>query len=141
MARIPDKLRQQVIERARGRCEYCQTQQIIVVSMEIDHIIPESANGETILDNLCLACIGCNGFKLNFQTGIDPDTEQEILLFNPRTQHWNEHFRWDDDGLRVIGLTATGRATIARLRMNRDGVVNSRQRWAESGWHPPSDDT
>jgi hypothetical protein len=37
MARISDNLRQQVIERARGRCEYCQTQQIIVVAMEIDH--------------------------------------------------------------------------------------------------------
>jgi hypothetical protein len=141
MARIPDKLRQQVIERARGRCEYCQTQQIIVVSMEIDHIIPESANGKTNLDNLCLACIGCNGFKLDFQIGIDPDTEQEASLFNPRTQRWNDHFRWSDGGLQVIGLTATGRATIVRLRLNRGAVVNSRRHWVEAGWHPPKGET
>lgn len=38
--------------------EACQTQQVIVVSMEIDHIVPESAGGETTLANLCLACVG-----------------------------------------------------------------------------------
>jgi hypothetical protein len=141
MARISNNLRQQVIERARERCEYCQTQQIIVVAMEIDHIIPESAGGETNLDNLCLACIGCNGFKLDFQIGIDPDTEKEAPLFNPRTQNWHEHFKWNGDGLKIIGLTATGRATVVRLRMNRDAVVNSRRRWVEADWHPPSDET
>jgi hypothetical protein len=140
MARISNNLRQQVIERARERCEYCQTQQIIVVAMEIDHIIPESVGGETNLDNLCLACVGCNGFKLDFQIGIDPDTKKESSLFNPRTQNWHEHFKWNDDGLNIIGLTATGRATVVRLRMNRDAVVNSRRRWVEAGWHPPSDE-
>ncbi len=137
MARISDRLRQQVVERAQGRCEYCQTQQVIVVSMEIDHIIPESAGGETVAENLCLACIGCNGFKLDFQTGPDPETEVETSLFNPRTQNWDSHFQWSEDGLHIIGLTATGRATIVRLRMNRDVVVSARQRWVEAGWHPP----
>lgn len=139
MARISDSMRQQVIQRARGRCEYCRTQQIIVVSMEIDHIIPQSAEGKTDLDNLCLACVGCNGFKLDFQIGIDPETEIETPLFNPRIQNWNDHFRWSDDNLRIIGLTAAGRATVVRLRMNRDAVVNSRRRWVEAGWHPPAD--
>ena len=39
----------------------------------------------------------------------------------------------------VIGLTAVGRATIVRLRMNRDVVVKSRRRWVVAGWHPPSE--
>jgi hypothetical protein len=140
MAHISAALRHEVTERARGRCEYCQTQQEIVVSMEIDHIVPEAAGGETISENLCLACIGCNGFKLDFQSGIDPDTSQEAPLFNPRTQTWTDHFQWSDDGLRLIGLTTTGRATITRLQMNRDAVVNSRRRWVEVGWHPPHDE-
>ena len=125
------------MDRALGRCEYCQTQQVIVVSMEIDHIVPESAGGETTLANLCLACIGCNGFKLDFQTGIDPETENEVRLFNPRLQNWHDHFQWSDEGLWITGLTAVGRATITRLRMNRDAVVNARRRWVEAGWHPP----
>jgi hypothetical protein len=109
--------------------------------MEIDHIVPESVGGETVLDNLCLACVGCNGFKLDSQTGTDPETEEETPLFNPRVQDWHDHFQWSDDGLQIIGLTAIGRATIVRLRMNRDAVVNSRWRWAEAGWHPPTDET
>lgn len=137
MTYISESLRQRVTERAYGCCEYCQTQQVIVVSMEIDHIVPESAGGETTLDNLCLACVGCNGFKLDFQIGIDPETEQEAQLFNPRVQDWHDYFQWSDDGLQVIGLTATGRATIVRLRMNREVVVNSRRRWTQAGWHPP----
>ena len=139
MAYISDSLRQEVTERAHGRCEYCQTQQVIVVSMEIDHIVPESASGETTLDNLCLACVGCNGFKLDFQTGIDPETEREAPLFNPRVQNWRDHFHWSDDGLQIIGLTTVGRATITRLRMNRDAMVNSRRRWVQAGWHPPKE--
>lgn len=137
MAYLSDKLRQRVIKRANGRCEYCQTQQVIVVSMQIDHILPESAGGDSTLDNLCLACIGCNGFKLNFQQAIDPQTGQDVDLFNPRLQKWGDHFQWRDDGLEILGLTPTGRATIIRLRMNRDAVIESRRRWVEAGWHPP----
>lgn len=47
MASIPDDLRQRVIDRARGRCEYCQAPLAIVVEMEIDHIVPQSAGGPT----------------------------------------------------------------------------------------------
>ncbi len=38
-------------------------------------------------------------------------------LFNPRTQSWADHFRWE--GERVVPLTPTGRATAAALAMNR----------------------
>ena len=137
MARISDEIRQQIIERAHGRCEYCQTQQAIVVSMEVDHIIPEVAGGKTTLDNLGYACVGCNGFKLDFQVSLDPETGQEAPLYNPRTEHWSEHFRWSADGTILLGLTATGRATIARLRINRAVVVEARRLWVMAGWHPP----
>lgn len=138
MAYIPDQLREQVIVRAKERCEYCQTQQVIVISMEIDHMLPQSAGGKTELENLCYACISCNGSKLNAQVGIDPDTGENVPLFNPRTQSWLEQFRWSEDGLYLIGITAIGRATINRLRMNRDTIIKSRQRWVDAGWHPPN---
>ena len=137
MAYISETLRHEVIKRARACCEYCQMQQIVVVYMEIDHIVPESQGGETNSENLCLACTGCNNFKLDFQTGIDPLTGQEAPLFNPRNQNWDEHFRWSDDGLKLIGLSSHGRATIERLKMNRKELQNSRQLWVEAGWHPP----
>ena len=106
--------------------------------MEIDHIVPESVGGETALENLCLACVGCNTFKYSFQTGIDPETDKESTLFNPRTQSWSDHFNWNEDGTLVVGLTATGRATVERLHMNRSDVVESRQLWVFAGWHPPA---
>jgi hypothetical protein len=137
MAHISESLRQQVIDRARGRCEYCQTQQAIVVSMEIDHIVPQSANGVTELDNLCLACIGCNGYKQDFQTAFDPETQIEVALFHPRHDSWSQHFRWSDDATILNGISSQGRATVQRLKMNRATVCEARKLWAKAGWHPP----
>ncbi len=51
------------------------------------------------------------------QTATDPDSGEEVLLFNPRTQAWIEHFRWE--GERIVPLTPTGRATVAALAMKR----------------------
>lgn len=138
MARVSSRLRQQIAERARHLCEYCHTQRKIVVSMQIDHIIPQAAGGQTELDNLCLACIGCNSYKRDYLFGIDPDTGIEAPLFHPLQQNWPEHFRWSDDSLRLIGLTATARATISRLRINRFEMVESRREWVDAGKHPPT---
>jgi hypothetical protein len=137
MTSIPDDLRQQVIDRAGGRCEYCQAPLAIVVEMEVDHIRPQSVGGLTEADNLCLACAGCNGFKLAFQEAEDPETGETTSLFNPRAHKWDDHFSWSEDGAIAIGLTPTGRATIARLRMNRERMVAARRLWAQAGWHPP----
>jgi hypothetical protein len=137
MTAIPDRLRRAVSERAHGCCEYCQTQQAIVIFMEVDHINPVSAGGQTVLDNLCFACPTCNGHKLSAVTASDPQTQQEVSLFNPRTQHWDEHFEWSEDKSNLIGLTPTGRATIQRLHINELEIVKVRQRWVQVGWHPP----
>ncbi len=138
MSYIAQTLRQQVIERAHSRCEYCLTSQAIVVEMEIDHVVPESAGGQTAANNLCLTCVGCNGFKLAFRTGADPETGEQTPLFNPRVERWEEHFGWSEDGTHVLGLTPVGRATVVRLRMNRQQMVDARRLWVQAGWHPPA---
>jgi hypothetical protein len=140
MVSIPATLRQQVIERARNHCESCQTPLYIVVTIEIDHIMPLSAGGPTEADNLCAACQGCNNHKLNFQEAKDPETDEMVPLFNPRTQQWNDHFEWIENGTFVKGSTPTGRATIIRLNMNDQRVVKARKLWVEAGWHPPKFD-
>ena len=137
MSTIPKRLRRQVVGRASGFCEYCQTSQAIVITMEIDHIIPQSADGNTTMDNLCLTCTSCNNYKGAHQIGTDPETGRDTPLFNPRTQIWQQHFQWAEDGTRLLGLTETGRATIQRLRINRQAVFEARKRWVEAGWHPP----
>jgi hypothetical protein len=64
-----------------------------------------------------------------------------VPLFNPRVQDWFEHFRWADDGLRIVGLTAVvGRATVAALHLSDDAdALEVRSYWLLAGWHPPKD--
>jgi hypothetical protein len=127
--------RRLVYERARGCCEYCQTCEAnIGQALHIEHIIPSGGNGP---ENLCLACSNCNLSKAEATHAIDPESSDWTPLYNPRTQVWTEHFEWVDQGLRVRGLTATGRATVTRLRMNQNRVLIARRRWVAGGFHPP----
>jgi hypothetical protein len=139
MAHIPASLREYVTRRAAGHCEYCKAPAEIVLAFEIDHIIPEAAGGETTEDNLCVACGLCNGSKYAFLTGIDPQTGDEARLYDPRKQRWHEHFAWNEHFTLVVGLSPCGRATVARLKMNRERIVRARQRWVLAGWHPPTE--
>jgi hypothetical protein len=136
MTRIPNALRRIVTERAGGFCEYCRAHQRYIIFMEIDHIQPEAAEGLTVEGNLCLACTGCNDSKHDYQTGIDPLTQQSHPLYNPRTQLWGEHFQWSADFSLIIGKTPVGRATIERLDMNRALMVAVRPDWRKIGWTP-----
>lgn len=97
------------------------------------------------MDNLILACHRCNMRRYNFTTGIDPQTGSVVLLFNPRVMSWFEHFSWSMDRLRVVGLTAVGRATCQRLDINDDehdegSIIGARCLWLRGGWYPPEED-
>jgi 5-methylcytosine-specific restriction endonuclease McrA len=92
MPHISDTLRELVHKRAKGFCEYCYASDEILIMMHIDHIKPFTRDGETAEGNLALACTMCNQSKSDFETGIDPETNEEIALYNPRTQSWDEHF-------------------------------------------------
>jgi hypothetical protein len=137
MTHIPLSLKNVVRDRAKGFCEYCHAPEIIVLRLEIDHIQPASKGGLTTEDNLCCACSLCNGAKLDFETGIDPETNTAMLLFHPRQQKWHEHFQWNNEFTQIVGLTPVGRATIQRLNLNSDVFIYARQRWRKAGWQPP----
>lgn len=138
---IPDVLREIVRKRARNRCEYCLTsEELSGIRCQIDHIIPRSRLGETVEDNLCLACAACNGHKHARTHAIDPESGVEVPLFNPRRQRWDDHFAWSADGAEITGLTSTGRATIVALQMNDPLIVNARSFWVGLNAHPPRDD-
>lgn len=139
-AYIPPELRRLVAQDARYRCGYCLTpQRIIGRPMVMDHLLPESRSGPTIRENLWLACRRCNEFKGDRTHAVDPLTGATVLLFNPRDQSWAVHFTWSEDGTEIVGLTATGRATVAALRLNNDEIVAARSLWVQAGWHPPAD--
>ena len=137
MSDIPSSLHTQVVLRAGQRCEYCRLSQLgQEATFHIDHVLPRAAGGPTTADNLALACVSCSLRKWAKQSAPDPDSGEEVPLFNPRTQRWTDHFRWE--GERVVPLTATGRATVIALAMNRPLVVAIRQEEAARGRHPPT---
>ncbi len=107
--------------------------------MEIDHLLPRAQQGATDEENLWLACSACNDTKNDRTKARDPLTDEEVPLFNPRKQVWQEHFSWTAERDRIIGLTATGRATITALNLNRFHLVRSRRIWVKAGVHPPKD--
>lgn len=135
---IPVAMRRVIAARANGRCEYCVCPKAFATErFAVEHIVPRSVGGETTLDNLAWSCIGCNGHKSSKQQALDPQTQTFVALFDPRQQRWSEHFAWSDDGTKVVGLTACGRATIVALKLNRFGVVNLRRLLVGAGVHPP----
>jgi hypothetical protein len=137
---VPKKMKDLIFERANGLCEYCKSPaNISSQPFSIEHIFPQSKGGETIEDNLALSCQGCNNFKYNKTTGIDPISHEEINLFHPRNEKWEHHFAWSADVLEVVGTTDGGRATINTLKLNRQELKNLRQLLAEVGKHPPKE--
>ena len=139
MSYIPTEIQRLVIQRAAGRCEYCGlSQKGQEATFHIDHVIPVVVGGKTVAENLALACVSCSLRKAARQKAIDPQSGKEVALYNPRRDTWHDHFLWK--GAYAVGLTATGRATIEALDMNRVLISAIRKEEAALRRHPPSED-
>jgi len=69
---IPNTLRQEVIERAKGRCEYCLIHEDDRPERhQVDHVIALKHGGLTTIENLALACAVCNNNKGSDLATID----------------------------------------------------------------------
>lgn len=136
---VPVALKQLVFDRANGTCEYCRSQaKYAIDSLVMEHIQPISQGGQTSAENLALSCQTCNNCKYTKTEAPDPVTALMVPLFHPRKMSWAEHFAWNSDATRMLGLTPTGRATIAQLQTNRDSVVNIRRILTVMNEHPPA---
>jgi hypothetical protein len=137
---LSDQIRTAVVLRARGQCEYCHhLASHSSDPFEVEHIIPIDKGGSSDLENLALACRGCNGLKGTRTEAHDPLTGEVVSLFHPRSGDWSTHFVWSHDFRQMIGKTPTGRATIALLELNRIGLQNLRRALQLDGFHPPED--
>jgi hypothetical protein len=135
---ISARQRKAVAERARHCCEYCRSQlRFSADSFSVEHVVARSRGGSDDLSNLALSCQRCNNAKFVALDSVDPLSGRSAVLFHPREHDWSEHFAWSHDFLLLHGLTATGRATVEKLQLNRPGVVNLRQVLREAGEHPP----
>jgi hypothetical protein len=133
---IPAALRQLVLERAEGRCEYCRfPQEAAFLMFEVDHIISENHGSPTTAENLALVCAFCNSFKGSDLGSLDPESGQLTAFFNPRTQSWEQHFQIAADG-RIQPRTPEGRVTVIILRLNDPERIVERQLLLQSGHYP-----
>ncbi len=121
---ISKKLRELVAERANYACEYClMPQSEFHHQFEPDHVRASQHGGRTKADNLAFACFRCNRLKGPNLTSVDPLTDNVVLLFNPRTQIWSEHFVLE--GAIIRPLTPE-RATVSLLVLNNDERIFER---------------
>ena len=138
MSRVSRALRRQVQRRARGLCEYCRSSpELTGHNFTIDHILPESHGGASRFENLCWCCFWCNTYKQARTQSVDQRTGQLVPLFNPRSDNWHDHFRWNSDSTQILGRTASGRVTIRALWLNRPTLVKARRMWVRFELHPP----
>jgi HNH endonuclease len=98
--------------RAGGACEYCRLLQAATgVTFHIEHLLPRSRGGQTVLSNLALSCPG------------QDESGRAQALFNPRHYEpwllgWHLRFTLDHDSGIIQPRSAVGEATIKTLHMN-----------------------
>jgi hypothetical protein len=127
------ELRQQVRERAGGRCEYCRLPDRIELTgpFHVEHIIARQHRGTDDLSNLAWACSRCNRHKGTNLSAVDPDTQNVVSLFNPRQEKWDDHF--EIVGALIRGTSAVGRATVQLLQINAERRVELRSELINQG--------
>lgn len=134
---VPAALRRNVLARAGRRCEYCRLPESDSEgALHVDHVISEQHGGATISENLAACCPRCNWAKGPNVAAID-ERGEAVLLFNPRTHEWSEHFQ--PDGLFLRGLTSIGRATVRILDMNSTPRLHERELAALTGAETEAD--
>jgi hypothetical protein len=133
---VDEELRNFVLARANGRCEYCtiRQQDDQVFRFAVDRIISGQHGGTYTRENTALACHNCNRKKGPNIASVPPDSPRVIVpLFNPRTDVWTEHFEFR--GPVIVGLTPSGKATVALLDMNAPAKLRLR---STSGYPKPN---
>jgi len=132
MARwISAELRQTIADRANQLCEYCLIAEAnAFYGCEVDHIISLKHGGSSDLDNLAYACAVCNRAK-GSDIGSISMTGEFTRFFNPRTDHWAEHFRLD--GATIQPLTPIGEVTTRIFGFNDTTRLHEREEMIRFG--------
>jgi hypothetical protein len=114
---ISAELRRLVMARAEGLCEYCLiAEEDTFYGCEVDHVISEKHGGPTEANNLCSACVFCNQAKGSDVGSINWENGEFVRFFNPRTDHWSDHFVLV--GGQIQGVTAIGVVSARILGLN-----------------------
>ncbi len=129
------ELRRLVTARAEGLCEYCLIHEDdTYLGCQVDHIIAEKHGGPTQQDNLAYACTFCNRSKGADLASILPVSGELVRLFNPRSDHWGDHFSLADGW--IHGQTSIGIVTARTLGFNHPQRILERSSLINLGRYP-----
>lgn len=113
---IPKHIRIQVAAIAFYRCEYClMPDKVSFFTFHIDHIRSIKHGGATQIENLAYCCPDCNYFKGSDIASYNSIDELQ-RFFNPRSDHWNDHFSLHN-GM-ISGITEIGMITEHIFKFN-----------------------
>jgi hypothetical protein len=107
---------------------------VVLVPLEVDHVIARKHGGRTATENLALCCALCNRWKGTDLASVDPEANDIVPLYNPRTHRWEEHFELVRGA--IVPLTPSARATIRLLRLNREDRIAERIAQLAAGLYP-----
>ena len=131
-------LRRLVESRANGLCEYCLIHQTdTFFECQVDHIISEKHGGPTDPDNLAYAYAICNRAKGTDIGSIAPSTGQLTKFFDPRRDHWADHFQLN--GVLIEPRTPAGEVTVKILGFNETERLLEREALRQIGRYPPKE--
>jgi hypothetical protein len=129
---IPADIRRLVVDRASSRCEYCLIRESdTFCGCQIDHIIAEKHDGQTIESNLAFTCAYCNRFKGSDVGSIAKSNGEFTRFFNPRIDVWAEHFDWAN--YTIVPLTPIGETTCRILQLNEPDRILEREAIGQPG--------
>ena len=132
---VSEELRAEVARRAGQRCEYCLIHEGDAgFSHQVDHIVSRKHGGSSAADNLAYACVICNRHKRSDVASIDPRTGGIVRLFNPRSDHWADHFQLE--GAVIEPVSGIGSATASLLRLNAPERICERALLQSLGRYP-----
>ena len=130
-------LRAFVRERAGRRCEYCRLHEgdDDFIAFHVEHVVAKQHGGTDDPETLCFACSQCNWAKGPNLAGLLGG--KLYPLFNPRTQNWKRHFRWEQTTL--VGKTKTGFVTVQVLNINDPSRIMLRENLLFEGRFSPDE--
>jgi hypothetical protein len=135
VSKISSESRQAVAVRAHHVCEYCLIAEAdAFFKFQIEHIISRKHSGSSELENLALACVFCNRYKGSDIASLNPETNELVQFYNPRTMRWREHFYLKE--VIIEPLTEIGEVTVRILQMNHDDQILERRVLYNSGLYP-----
>ena len=132
---LSQELRKLVIDRADRLCEYCLIHSDdTILGCSIDHIISLKHKGPNEAINLAYACIFCNRYKGSDIGSIIWETQEFIRFYNPRRDHWGEHFRLEQST--ITPISSIGEVTARILGFNDRNRLIERQILIDRGLYP-----